>query len=480
MFVSANDSTAIDYKFQPYINQDLSKGASYSTTGQIIYAGEPNFNNNIALLEIMQPNDASPYNRMNPICASPSIKIKNLGGTPLKTLKISYGIQGGDISVYAWSGELSFLEETIIALPPLDWDKDAAAQRGKNIFTVNISDPNGKTDEDTINNYGKSEYIQPPLYYNEFEIRLLTNKGASEQYSYTLKDASGKVITEKSNFSDNTQYTDSLYLPDGCYEFRFLNHLGYGLSWWLTQSELGSGTLRLTSLGQQILQFSGDFGGEIYHQFRVGPKPGVIVSADILDYGSVNVGEKKNMTIFLTPRNSLGLSVSAPNISLKNRGYSIKSIEPNFTDNLQLKYGDTIKVTVEFAPTTEGNKTTYLNIPTNDQRNSSVQVKLNGWGGPITGVNEYNRDNSSLYFELNHFVLKDDISLIFGDYENPYSEAQIVLFNALGQQVSVIYQGVVAEKNALTLKTSSYPSGMYYLVLKVGNKRIVKTLMISR
>ncbi|GAB1430206.1 hypothetical protein MASR2M18_10390 [Ignavibacteria bacterium] len=480
-FVSSDDSTLVDYKFQLYVNQDLSKGASYSTAGQIIYVGEPNYKNNAALLEIMQPNAAAPYNRMNPICASPSIRIKNLGANVLRKMFILYNAKSGPVTTMPWTGSLKFLEEATVTLPPLNWENIFAAQNKAPIFEVVLFNPNDAPDEDTLNNYGRTDYTVPPIYYNEFEIRLLTNKEAAAQYSYTLKNSMGKIISEKSGFSDNTQYVDSLNLPDGCYELRFTNTWGYGLSWWLTQPSLGSGSLRLTSLGRQLLQFNGDFGGEIYHQFRVGPKPGTVLSADILDFGSVNLAEKKEMTLTITPKNSLGLEVSLPYLTLKNRGYSIKSTEPEITDKILLKYGDTLKINVEFAPTSEGNKTTNLNFSTNDQRNSSIQVKLNGWGGPITSVKEIETDNSVLFLEANPVIATDEISIRFGDYSNLHEPSKVVLNNMFGQEIATVFEGALSvEGEQITLKTGDFPAGVFYLTLVSGGRKITKQIVILR
>jgi hypothetical protein len=477
-FLTAGDSTRVDYKMQDYTNLDLSKGASYSTTGQVIYTSTPNFQNNVALMDIKQPNSASPYNRSNPICGAPSIRIKNLGGSPLTSLEIKYGVKGMNQSSFTWNGTLGFLEETDVVLPKIDWNQAFAAAANERIFEVSLTNPNGKTDEDLVNNTGKSTFTVPPLYYNEFELRLLTNKEAGLQYSYSLYNSDGDQFAARSGMSDNTRYVDSLFLPEGCYEFRLKNSQGYGLSWWATQSSLGSGSLTFSSLGKTIITFPGDFGGEIFHQFRIGPKPTSVISTQELDFGNVNLGQKKEMTVSITPKNELGLEITNVNVSLKNRGFSLKRTEPNFTGTLQLKFGDTLKATVEFAPTTAGSKTTTLGISTNDQRNSLASIRLVGAGGP-TSVEEFTEQHLRLDVQPN--IASNEAVIHFSDEAATGKQVRLVLINSLGQEVAQLFNGRIPDGGqSLNLQSRDYPMGVYYVVLRSVQSTIAAPISIVR
>ena len=181
------------------------------------------------------------------------------------------------------------------------------------------------------------------------------------------------------------------------------------------------------------------------------------------------------MEITITPKNEKGLEITAePYISLKNRGYEIKSKTPDFTGKLQLKSGESLKLTVEFTPTSAGNKVTYLNIPTNDQRSGTLQVRLNGWGGPITGVEEQPELQPTLTVQPS--VSADEFALNF----TANGATSIALVNALGREVATVYEGNSHAAQELTLKTGAYPSGMYYLVLRTGGATATAPLVIAR
>ena len=94
--------------------------------------------------------------------------------------------------------------------------------------------------------------------------------------------------------NDNTLYVDSLNLPDGCYTFQFINQWNYGIDWWATIPFLGAGWVKLASLGIDEYDPSGDFGQEIYQQFRVGALPTVDVLTDSLNFGYVDTTSEKN------------------------------------------------------------------------------------------------------------------------------------------------------------------------------------------
>lgn len=478
-FLTAGDSTVVDYKMQDYTNLDPGHGASYTTTGQIIYCSAPNYQNNVALMEIKQPNSATPYNRMNPICGGPTIRIKNLGGQTLTRMNISYGIPDEFNMLAPWTGALKYLEEADVVLPPLPWSTFFKNNESSRSFFVKLVAPNSNVDEDSLNNIGNCTFSLPPIYYNDFEIRLLTNKQAAAQYSYTLTNTNGQLVSQRSGLSDNTLYVDSLNLPDGCYEFRFKNVAGYGLSWWATQADLGSGSLSLSSLGRNYLTFNGDFGGEIFHQFRVGPKPTAVTSTTELDFGSIDVNAKKQMQVTVTPQNATGLEITDMNIALKNRGYSILKTEPAFTDKLQLKLGDTLKITVEFYPTSAGNKITNLSISTNDQRNSSITVRLNGWGGP-SGVEE-DEKSSTLFLNAVPNVASDETTVTFGDAAGGNRQVRLSLLNSLGQEVAVVFNGTLnSPEQKLSLPTKTYPPGVYFLALRSGVTSITSPITILR
>ena len=107
---------------------------------------------------------------MNPICGNPLIKLRNYGSSLLTSVDIEYGVNGGAIHTYTWTGSLSFLQEEEVELPALNsWSGD------KDIFEVRLKNPNGLADEYEDNNYMESSFTPVPVYQNTFAVWTQTN-----------------------------------------------------------------------------------------------------------------------------------------------------------------------------------------------------------------------------------------------------------------------------------------------------------------
>jgi len=438
---------------------------NYVITSYLFTYTAPNLSLDASLEKIISPSLDRFFSRLNPICGSPVIRIRNGGSTPLTSLDIEYGVKGGGRAIYKWKGNLQFMEEREISLPPFDW----GLWSGENVFEVQLSNPNGKPDEYSANNYGSSKFDVPPNFYNNLEIRLRTNKFAADQYEWTLKNSDGILISKNGTLSDNTNYVDSLTLPNGCYEFRFINKLHYGLDWWATRAELGSGALSLSSKGKTLRTFPGDFGSEIYLQFRVAPKPTAIASADTLNFGTVPIGQTKEMTVEITPSNQAGLTISGSSVTLSNKGFSVVGFFPPLDEfgKRVLAFGEKITAKVAFTPTSNGLKTARLGVETNDELNSSVSVRLVGNAGPV-GVNENiiaTQQLLSLEAVPNAITGESTISY---SVESPVAvPASLVLINALGQEVTTLYTGTASSTvQHFTMNSSQFSSGMYRIALR--------------
>lgn len=218
-FVSPGDTSRIDYNMQPFVNQDLSHGATYIVQAQVQYATGPNFQNDAEVMEIMTPTDEFKYHRLNPICrnASPVIVIRNRGGAPLTSLRINY-LAGTTPMSFAWRGNLAFLETAEVTLPAIDLGS------GPGTFTVILLDPNGVADEYASNNVAFARYELPKTYSNIVYLSIRTDDygDLAPDYngiSYELVDLSGNVLYSGANFADRITHRDTFNLADGCYQF---------------------------------------------------------------------------------------------------------------------------------------------------------------------------------------------------------------------------------------------------------------------
>ena len=58
---------------------------------------------------------------MNPICGNPLVEIRNRGSEFLTSATIQYGVEGGELSTYEWTGAMDFFESSLVELPAPNW-----------------------------------------------------------------------------------------------------------------------------------------------------------------------------------------------------------------------------------------------------------------------------------------------------------------------------------------------------------------------
>lgn len=485
-FIKSGDTALVDMDMQQYnfIRTGNGTAPNYVISSCLFEYGAPNFKLDASLEKILAPTKDQFYRRHNPVCGSPIIRIRNNGSTPLTVLDIHYGFKGGAQATFTWKGNLKFTEEQEVSLPPLALFGNLP-QNG--IFEVLLDKPNGGTDEYASNNYGSSEFVMPPVLFNEFEVRLTTNLQAAQQYEWSLKKTDGTVIAQHSNLQDNTSYLDSLYLTDGCYEFRFTNKWGYGLSWWATSPDLGSGAIEFTSLGNSLpfSQYfvsnhnSGDFGSELYQQFIVASKPTTTSSTDSLNFGTVEVGSPKQLSVDISPKNAIGLEVSLAKINVSNRNFRIVSTVPDLSaGTVKLGATDKLTITVEFAPVTPVVRNARLDITTNDERFSPYSVYLTGTGAWAAGVSEDAKTSDMLTLSAVPSVISEESTVSFSVNSLGNTPTRVTLVNTLGQEVATLFDGIAnADGQTAKLDAHGIASGTYFIVLR--SLGMAKTLPVS-
>jgi hypothetical protein len=140
---------------------------------------------------------------------------------------------------------------------------------GKNYFTVNISEPNGKQDEYTVNDTYTTHLNVPDLYNKRVVIWYLTNN-RPQDYTFEIKDLSGQVVFSQSNTLAATLYKDTLYIPNGCYTLEFTDANNMGLSYW-AYTDQGNGYMQVHDIDRKLLKaFNPDCGHGIFYTFNLG------------------------------------------------------------------------------------------------------------------------------------------------------------------------------------------------------------------
>ena len=292
-FISSMGSNTVDYSINTAAGD-----SRYIVNMQLVEYGDPNYSNDVELLEIRNPSSEIIHERYNPACQAPVIKIRNNGTQPLTQLEINYGFDNDgevlltDGQTYLWNGNLGFLEEEEIELP---FFPGLTLPEGAK-FRVKF---NGD-DEDTDNNTLVSDIRAVDHYDNDVIIQFKTNFVSSET-SYTVYDQNGTVVLQKlsSSLAGNTVYTDTLRNLNGCYQLVINDTGGDGLSWWANND--GDGYIAVRADGAGWTTLPADFGSVYRYDFTTG----IIVSTD-------DVTADEVMTIFPNPV-SAGLYIELDN-----------------------------------------------------------------------------------------------------------------------------------------------------------------------
>ncbi len=262
-YVTAGGTVNIDYGIN-----SASGDSRYLINCQLVSYSNPNFSADVQLYDISRPSDRIEYGRVNPVCYHPTVTIKNTGNANLTSCKITYGVAGGTTKEYDWTGSLEFDKNETVALPIQEssfWIGDDS-----NVFTATVSNPNGSADEYEGNNTQNSNFVLPDMYDDVLCLNLITNNYAY-QNSYEIKDHQGNVVFSKTGLSNNTNYKDTLNLPNGCYTLEMDDTGGDGLSFWANSAQ-GSGALHLKSATSSTIYktFQPDFGNGFSYSFVLG------------------------------------------------------------------------------------------------------------------------------------------------------------------------------------------------------------------
>jgi hypothetical protein len=236
-FVTPGGTVSLDYGMQ--VTAGGMEG-NYRTTMQLVTYGANNHNLDARVDDIISPNDWEYHSKLNPICDDPQIVIQNVGSTTLTSLTITYNVLGGTPEVFNWTGSLDFMEKEVVTLPIVSqtfWSTMAT----QDIFEVEVSAPNGGTDEYADNDKAQSTFVKPDVYSGLFSFYFKTNNAANEN-SWTIKDDQGNVVMSRSTLTNNTTYYDTLNLADGCYVLEILDTDDDGLSFFANND--GSGVIR--------------------------------------------------------------------------------------------------------------------------------------------------------------------------------------------------------------------------------------------
>lgn len=253
----------IDLDMKPFTANNINQPKEQITSYLFQFAG-PNHKNDVAIEEIIAPNNVDNYNRYNPTGFNPLIKIRNLGKKGLKSLTIKYRTVGFEEKTYKWKGSLKFYETAIITLPGV-----IDANPGLNTFSVELTKPNRAKDEWKDDNKLESEFNDIPTIPSVIVVDFMTNNKPEDNSLFIVNSANDTIY---SKFSDElepaTKYADTLKLAEDNYYLMLNDTTGDGLEFWF-EAQSGYGRLRLKDInGNLIHLFESDCGNGQFYGFR--------------------------------------------------------------------------------------------------------------------------------------------------------------------------------------------------------------------
>lgn len=364
---SAGNSFSADIDFQPYTSPDPSSAGGYNIASQLITYGAINHSLDASIEDVISPNSDPNHARSNGICNNPIIKIKNVGSSPLTSLKIQYQLVGGTAATYDWTGNLAFNEEEIVDLGN---NTGVFSGNESNQFLVKLVGINGQaSDENAWNDTYRTTTLGLKEYPSKFRIKFKTNKSFSStdtfnETNWKILDAAGTTVASRVDNANETTYIDSLDLAPGCYTFVMDDTGCDGISWWANPNA-GTGSIqwiRQESLGV-LKNFSGDFGCQFKESFTVGY---LLNTIDI-------EGSEKQMGVYPNPAsNQINVSFSAPTDNVK---YSVMDVTGKIIDQDEVQLNNSTEHSINTENLKNGIYYLWCELSNNQQYSEKFVIQ---------------------------------------------------------------------------------------------------------
>lgn len=266
-FVTGN-TVDLDYDITPVpANNQGMAGGNYQAVFQLFQYGPAKFQNDVEIYDVINPNDWEYYSRRSNVCEAPKVVVRNNSASDLSSIVFTYFVKGGTPETYNWSGNIGPWELAEIDLPIAS--ADFWRGTAENIFTVQVSQPNGEADENAENDVYSTHFERPDVLPRQVVIELRTNNIPGHN-SYKVVDAAGNVVLSRGGFSANKMYRDTLDLEVGCYHLELLDQGHDGLSYW-AYPEQGNGYIQIKSMsGSNLKAFESEFGYKLNYSWQAG------------------------------------------------------------------------------------------------------------------------------------------------------------------------------------------------------------------
>jgi hypothetical protein len=186
---------------------------------------------------------------------TPTFTIYNTGNADLINCGFLIDINGSQ-SNQNYTGSLAFLEQNTIALNPVSFTAQAV-----NTISITCVAVNGSANQDPINS-ANGTILLTENQISTFINVIINTDCYPEETSWKITDSNGTITLSGGPYTGqaNTEITEYLELPGGCYTFEYFDLYGDGLhgSQWNGCSVDGSFTV-VDTAGHVLFSYDGSF-----------------------------------------------------------------------------------------------------------------------------------------------------------------------------------------------------------------------------
>lgn len=317
---------------------------------------------------------------------APVVTLKNIGSSTLTSVTITYNIDGGTNSTFAWTGSLTTGQSEDVTLTAI------AITAGAHTLNASVLNPNGVADENTANDGSSSAYT---AFTDGVTVDLELNTDCwGSETDWVIADG-GTDLYSGSGYGDVTggeTFSESFCLDPGCYDFEINDTYGDGMF----GSQYGScdvnGSYYITVAGRHVDSIQAadsDYGNQEVNNF--------CIKSIYSDFSSDIQSVCENATVSFTASPLIGTATSYTWVFEGGTASSLTTSNPTVTYaaagtyDVTLTVGDgsdsdtytlTDYITVLDAPNVaEG---TVVQVTCNAGNNGSINPVVSGGDGNYT------------------------------------------------------------------------------------------------
>ena len=184
----------------------------------------------------------------------PQVTLINSGDLPLTSADISYYFDSETSTSTSWTGNLANGESVVVATPTY-----SNLSEGSHSFTINVSNPNGIADENTLNDSFVFNFEVSPAYTTSTVVFNILTDNYGDETTWSLTDSSGNEVSSgpATPYADDTTYQEIITIPNfnECYTFTIFDSAGDGIccGWF------GDGSYNLEDENANVIIIGGEF-----------------------------------------------------------------------------------------------------------------------------------------------------------------------------------------------------------------------------